>query len=69
MRGTITLENGMVASFTLKDSQIAVLEHEAEQVRIIAAKEGYTIADELACGIIADGLRMLEERRRNDGEK
>lgn len=69
MRGTITLENGMTANFELSDEQITLLETEAKVVQSMSPRCGYTIASELAYGIIRYGFAAVKKRRERDGEK
>lgn len=69
MRGTITLENGMTANFTLTDEQIFLLEQETKEVLSTTHESRYTIASELAYGIIRHGFAAVKKRRERDGEK
>ena len=69
VKGQITLENGMKASFSLTSEEMAILQDEAARVkRSVYELEGkqidYSMMDELVAGAIRNHLRVLESNQK-----
>lgn len=69
VRGCISLENGMKASFCLTTEEMEILQEEAERVRhAVYELEGkqidYNVTDELVVGAIRNHLIKLESKQK-----
>lgn len=68
VKGYISLENGMRASFSLTSEEMAILQDEAARVRrAVYESEGkqidYSMMDELVAGAIRNHLKVLEAKQ------
>lgn len=69
VRGTIMLDNGLKAYFSLVDEEIAALKREATELeKTMDAVEEYNFLHVLTCFVIHKGIALLIEQQRGNQE-